>query len=77
MPMDPRLQSTVRRYLGYGWRTSLIVSLVRFQFDAPIRYICVETLRRDEACPKRCAESCPLKRSERWFTPQFHLPGEK
>ena len=75
--MDPRLQSTVRRYLGYGWRTSLIVSLVRFQFDAPIRYICVETLRRDEACPTRCAENCPLKRSERWFTPQFHLPGEK
>lgn len=70
IPMDPRLIGTIRRYLRYGWRTSLIVSLIRFQFDAPVQPRCVENLRRGRPCSAACREHCRVRTSERWCTPQ-------
>ena len=69
--MDPRLVGVIRRYLGYGWSSGRIVSLLRFQFDAPVRSQCVENLRRDRPCAAKCAEDCPVRESSRWFTPRF------
>ena len=75
-PMDPRLQSAIRRYVSYGWKTSLILFLLHARYDAPVSPKCVENLRRDRDCPPSCWESCPIRKVERWVSPELNLDSK-
>jgi len=70
--LDPRIISTVRRYLDYGWTTALIQRLVRSRFNAPLRAVCIKNIRDGKDCTPRCMESCPVKDAELWFVPEFN-----
>ena len=69
--LDPRIISTVKRYLDYGWSTALIQRLVRSRFNAPIRAVCINNIRDYKNCTSRCEENCPMKDAELWFIPEF------
>lgn len=71
IPMDPRVAGTVLRYISYGWKNSIIVSLVRFRFNAPISSRCIDNLRAMRPCTSTCAQSCRLTEAERWYVPSF------
>ena len=70
-PMDPRILGIIRSYLEYDWKPSLIVKLIHSRFDAPISTKCVKNVKEGKDCSPKCAASCPIKESERWYTPNF------
>ena len=70
-PMDVRLQGIIRRYTAYNWKTRFIIALIQRRFDAPIRSKCVRNIRDNISCSPKCAETCPIRQVERWYTPDF------
>jgi len=69
--LDPRIISTVRRYLDYGWKTSMIQNLVRSRFNAPLSVKCIKNIKENKSCSPKCMENCPMKDAELWFLPEF------
>ena len=69
--LDPRIISTVKRYLEYGWNTAVIQSLIRRQFNAPISVKCIRNIKDGKKCTAKCIENCPVKDAELWFVPDF------
>jgi len=70
--LDPRIISTVKRYIDYGWNTALIQRLVRSRFNAPIRAVCIKNIHEGKNCTPRCMENCPMIGAELWFIPEFN-----
>ena len=62
--MPPEVESSVRRYLSYGWGNSIIVSLVRRRFGARILSRCIDNLRKELPCTPRCRENCVFQSFE-------------
>ena len=62
--MPPEVESSVRRYLSYGWGNSIIVSLVRQRFGARILSRCIDNLRKGLPCTPRCRENCVFQSFE-------------
>lgn len=56
--MPPEVESSVRRYLSYGWGNSIIVSLVRRRFGARILSRCIDNLRKGLPRTPKCRENC-------------------
>lgn len=69
IPMDPRIVSVVMRYIGHGWHNSVIISLIRYKFDAPITSRCINNIRALRPCSSGCACDCRLRSANPWFTP--------
>jgi len=67
--LDPRVISTVKRYISYGWKNDIIISLVRFRFDAPLISACVDNIRDAKPCSARCLEHCRLRDVRIWHVP--------
>ena len=62
--MPPEVESSVRRYLSYGWGNSIIVSLVRRRFGARILSRCIDNLRKGLHCTPKCRENCVFQSFE-------------
>ena len=62
--MPPEVESSVRRYLSYGWGNSIIVSLVRRRFGARILSRCIDNLRKGLPCTPKCRENCVFQSFE-------------
>ena len=62
--MPPEVESSVRRYLSYGWGNSIIVSLVRRRFGARILSRCIDNLSKGLPCTPRCRENCVFQSFE-------------
>lgn len=60
-PIPFSIESSVRRYLSYGWGNSIIVSLVRRRFGARMSSRCVEMLRNNTSCTPKCRENCVFR----------------
>ena len=60
--MPPEVESSVRRYLSYGWGNSIIVSLVRRRFGARILSRCIDNMRKGLPCTPKCRENCVFRR---------------
>lgn len=60
-PIPFSIESSVRRYLSYGWGNSLIVSLVRRRFGARISSRCIDNLRKNTPCTPKCRENCVFR----------------
>lgn len=59
MPFE--VESSVRRYLSYGWGNSIIVSLVRRRFRARISSRCIDNMRKGLPCTPKCLENCVFR----------------
>ena len=71
--MDPRILGIVRHYLDHDWKPGLIAKLINSRFDTPISSKCVRNIRDNKACSAKCAEACPLRHADRWYTPSFDI----
>lgn len=60
MPLE--VESSVRRYLSYGWGNSIIVSLVRRRFGVRILSRCIDNMRKGLPCTPKCRENCVFRR---------------
>ena len=60
MPLE--VESSVRRYLSYGWGNSIIVSLVRRRFGVRILSRCIDNMRKGLLCTPKCRENCVFRR---------------
>lgn len=60
-PIPFSIESSVRRYLSYGWGNSIIVSLVRRRFGARISSRCIDMLRKNTLCTPKCLENCVFR----------------
>ena len=55
------VQWDVQRYLSYGWKDALILSLVARRHGWHLSHACLRALRRGEDCPRKCPEACWLR----------------
>ena len=62
MPLE--VESSVRRYLSYGWGNSIIVSLVRRRFGARISSLCIDSMLKGLPCTPNCRENCVFRNWE-------------
>ena len=62
MPLE--VESSVRRYLSYGWGNSIIVSLVRRRFGARISSRCIDSMCKGLPCTPKCRENCVFRNWE-------------
>jgi len=69
--MDPRIASVIRRYLSYGWKSSIIQRLLLSRFNAPVSVKCIKNIAENRDCSPRCLENCVMKDAELWFVPDF------
>ena len=62
MPLE--VESSVRRYLSYGWGNSIIISLVRRRFGARISSRCLNNMRKGLPCTPKCRENCVFRNED-------------
>ena len=56
------VQFDIERYLSYGWKPSLIQSMIGRRHAYRISHSCIEGLRCGTPCPRKCEEHCWVKR---------------
>ena len=59
------VQFDIERYLSYGWKPSLIRSMIGRRHAVRIVHSYVEAIRSGAPCPRRCEEHCWVKRTAR------------
>ena len=59
------MQFDIERYLSYGWKPSLIRSMIFRRHGYRITHGCVEAIREGGACPRKCEEHCWIRRTAR------------
>lgn len=48
----------IRRGIGYGWKNSLIVDVVKRKFGVNVSSQCIRHFRTGKPCPGPCRERC-------------------
>ncbi|MDO4974110.1 MAG: hypothetical protein Q4E38_07870 [Eubacteriales bacterium] len=59
------VQFDIERYLSYGWKPSLILSMIYRRHAYRIVHNCVEALQNGTSCPGKCEDHCWIKRVAR------------
>ena len=57
------VQFDIERYLSYGWKPSLIQSIIGRRHAYRIVHGCVEAIRTGAPCPRKCEAHCWIKRT--------------
>ena len=60
-PINPAVRQAIERYLSYHWGNAIILDLVRFRFNMKLKSKCIDSIRTDTPCTKKCLETCVLK----------------
>ena len=56
------VQFDIERYLSYGWKPSLIQSMIYRRHAYRITHKCVEAIRENGDCPQKCGDHCWIRR---------------
>lgn len=60
-PINPAVRQAIERYISYNWGNAIILELVRFRFNMKLKSKCINSIRTDTPCTKKCLETCMLK----------------
>ena len=56
------VQFDIERYLSYGWKPSLIRSMIFRRHAYRITHACISSLRDGSSCPAKCDSHCWIMR---------------
>ena len=59
------VQFDIERYLSYGWKPSLIQSMIYRRHAYRIAHSCIAALRSGGACSRKCESHCWIQRVAR------------
>lgn len=59
------VQFDIERYLSYGWKPSLIRTMIYRRHAYRVTHCCIAALENKTSCPLKCAEHCWIKRVAR------------
>lgn len=59
--LSGRVLRDIMRYLSYGWKTELIVSIIRRRYHSHLTGHCIDAIREGTPCPAKCREHCWLR----------------
>lgn len=62
LPIRRYIEWDILRYIHYGWGNSIIQSLIFRRHGVKLGNKCIDHLRSNTPCSKRCMENCVLKR---------------